>query len=156
MKKLFSILFVLTMAMGVTVNAVAQTKKDSTPKLYINKKGGIIDQQGTKLGYVDKDNVVRNSQGAKLYFIDKDGNVTAADGTKLGMAKKNGSYYNINGVNVLNTKDLDEERCAVLDPEGHNIGIIHKNYKQHACAIHCYWLEQAKLKKEKEEKLKSK
>jgi hypothetical protein len=156
MKKLFSILLILTLIMGVTANARAQTKKDSTPKLYINKKGGIIDQQGTKLGYVDKDNVVRNSQGAKLYFIDKDGNVIAADGTKLGTAKKNGSYYNINGVNVLNTKDLDKERCAVLDPEGHNVGIIHKNYKQHACAIHCYWLEQAKSKKEKEEKLKSK
>lgn len=24
-----------------------------------------------------------------------------------------------------------------------------KNYKLHNCAIHCYWLEQAKLKQEK-------
>ena len=154
MKKLFFLLFIVTITTGITVNALAQTHKDSIPKLYINKKGGITDRAGTKLGYIDKDNIVRNSQGAKLYFIDKDGNVISADGKKLGMAKKNGSYYNINGENVLNTKDLDEERCAVLDPQGHNVGIIHKNYKLHACAIHCYWLEQAKLKKEKAEKPK--
>jgi hypothetical protein len=149
MKRLYVLLFILTITMSGTVNAWGQTKPDSTPKLYINKKGGIIDQQGTKLGYIDKNNIVRNAEGVKLYFIDKNGNVIGADGKKLGLAKKNGSYYNINGVNVLNTKDLDKERCAVLDPQGHNVGIIHKNYKQHACAIHCYWLEQAKVKKEK-------
>jgi len=142
------------MAAGVTVSASGQTKYDTTRKIVINAKGGIYNHDGTKLGYIDKDNIVRNSEGAKLYFIDKDGNVIGADGKKLGFAKKNGSYYNINGENVLNTKDLDKERCAVLDPQGHNIGIIHKNYKQHACVIHCYWLEQAKLKKEKEEKAK--
>ena len=149
MKKLFFLLFTIVITTGGAFNAFAQTHKDSTPKLYINKKGGITDLAGTKLGYIDKDNIVRNSEGAKLYFIDKDGNVIDANGKKLGFAKKNGSYYNINGENVLNTRDLDKERCAVLDPQGHNIGIIHKNYKQHACAIHCYWLEQAKLKKEK-------
>lgn len=157
MKKLYFLLFILTMTTCVTVSAWGQDKKDATGKIYISAKGGISNHEGgSELGYIDKDNIVRNSQGAELYFIDKDGNVIAADGTKLGMAKKNGSYYNINGMSVLNTKDLDKERCAVLDPEGHNIGIIHKNYKQHACAIHCYWLEQAKLKKEKEEKEKPK
>jgi hypothetical protein len=154
MKKLCFLLFILTTTMGVAVNASGQTKQDSARKIYINKKGGMTDRAGTKLGYVDKNNIVRNSDGAELYFIDKNGNVIGADGKNLGMAKKNGSYYNINGENVLNTKDLDKERCAVLDPEGHNIGIIHKNYKQHACAIHCYWLEQAKEKKEKEDKAK--
>jgi hypothetical protein len=155
MKKLFVLLFILTVTVSVNVSAWGQSKRDSTPKLYINKKGGIVDQKGTKLGYIDKDNIVRNAEGAKLYFIDKDGNVIGADGKKLGIAKKNGSYYNINGENVLNTKDLDKERCAVLDPQGHNVGIIHKNYKLHACVIHCYWLEQARLKKEKEEKAKA-
>jgi hypothetical protein len=156
MKKLFLLLLIVTATTGITVNAFAQTHKDSTPKLYINKKGGITDHEGTKLGYIDKDNIVRNSQGAKLYFIDKDGYVIGADGKKLGMAKKNGAYYNVNGETVLNTKDLDKERCAVLDPQGHNMGIIHKNYKLHACAIHCYWLEQAKLKKAKADSLKNK
>lgn len=83
---------------------------------------------------------------ARNYFIDKNGNVIGSDGRKLGMAKKNGSYYNINGENVLNTKDIDKENCAILDPHGHNFGTTHKNYKLHACAAHCYWLMQAKKK----------
>jgi len=152
MKKLFFLLFIVTISTGIAVNSFAQTHRDSTPKLYINKKGGMTDHGGTKLSYIDKDNIVRNSQGAVLYFVDKNGNVTGADGKKLGIAKKNGAYYNINDENVLNTKDPDKERCAVLDPKGYNVGIIHNNYKQHNCAIHCYWLEQAKLKKEKEDK----
>jgi hypothetical protein len=156
MKKLFLLLFIVTITTGVAVNALAQTHEDSTPKLYMNKKGGMTDHGGTKLAYIDKDNIVRNSAGAELYFIDKSGNVFSVDGKKMGVAKKNGSYYNINGVSVLNTKDMDKERCAMLDPQGHNAGTIHNNYKLHACAIHCYWLEQAKLKTEKEQKIAAK
>ena len=146
-------LLILTIVTGVTVSALAQTNQNKPQKIYINKKGGIYNQEGTKLGYIDKDNIVRNSEGAKLYFIDKKGNVIGANGEKLGLAKKNGSYYNADGMIVLNTKDIDKEKCAILDPQGHNLGNIHKNYKLHACAAHCFWLEQ---KKEKEAKAKAK
>jgi len=146
MKKIQLLLFLLTMATGVTVNA--QTKKDTTFKIVINAKGGIHDHGGTKLGYIGKDNIVRNNKGQKLYFIDGNGNVIDADGKKLGMAKKNGAYFNINGENVLNTKDLDKEKCAILDPQGHNLGTTHMNYKLHACAAHCFFLEQQKKKAE--------
>ncbi len=149
MKKLCFLLFILTMTMGVTVGALAQTKQDESQKININKKGGIYDQKGTKLGFIDKNNVVRDNVGKELYFIDKDGNVIAANGVKLGVAKKNGFYYNNEGVNVINTKDLDKEKCAILDPQGHNMGTIHKNYKQHACAVHCFWLEKTKEKEAK-------
>jgi hypothetical protein len=149
MKKLQVILLIiLTITTGVTVSVFAQTK-DTTQKVYINAKGGIYNQAGTKLGYIDKDNIVRNNAGKKLYFIDKSGNVIDANGKKLGMAKKNGSYFNINGENVLNTKDVDKENCAILDPQGHDFGSAHKNYKLHACAAHCYWLMQAKEKEAK-------
>lgn len=107
----------------------------------------MIDQSGTKLAYIDKDNIIRNSADAKLYFIDNNKNVISVDGKNLGMAKKDGSYYNIDGETVLNTNDPDEKRCAALDPQGH-AGIFHKNHKLHNCAIHCYWLEQAKLKQQ--------
>jgi hypothetical protein len=148
MKKLQIVLLtILAITTGVTVSSFARTTKDTTQKIYINAKGGIYDHGGTALGYIDKNDIVRNSQGQKVYFIDKNGQVIGADGKKLGMAKKNGSYYNINGENVLNTKDIDKEKCAILDPQGHNFGTTHKNYKLHACAAHCYWLEQAKLKK---------
>ncbi|MDF2433353.1 MAG: hypothetical protein JWP44_2984 [Mucilaginibacter sp.] len=153
MKKQYA-LFILILAImaGINITALAQPNQDKPDNIYINKKGGIYNREGgTKLGFIDKDDIVRSNDGKELYFIDKNGNVIGADGKKLGIAKKNGSYYNVNGENVLNTKDLDKERCAILDPEGHNIGIIHKNYKQHACAIHCFFLEQ---KKEKEEKSK--
>ena len=146
MKKLFQLLLILTITTSVAVSAASQTKQDSTHKIYINKKGGITDREGTKLGYIDKNDIVRNANGAKLYFIDKSGNVIDAKGKKLGMAKKNGSYYNINGENILNTKDEDKEKCAILDPAGHNLGTTHKNYKLHACAAHCFFLEQAKEK----------
>lgn len=147
MKKLqILLLIILTITTSVTVSAFAQTNRDTTGKIYINAKGGIYDHGGTKLGYIDKDNIVRNNTGKELYFIDKNGNVIGSDGRKSGMAKKNGSYYNINGENVLNTKDIDKENCAILDPQGHNFGTTHKNYKLHACAAHCYWLMKAKEK----------
>jgi hypothetical protein len=147
MKKLHLLLLMaLTLATSVTISAFAQTAKDTTEKIYINAKGGIHNHAGTKLGYIDKDNMVRDNTGKELYFIDKNGNVIGSDGRKLGMAKKNGSYYNINGENVLNTKDIDKENCAILDPQGHNFGTAHKNYKLHACAAHCYWLIKAREK----------
>ena len=146
MKRLQILLFLFIIAAAFTVNA--QTKRDTNYKISINAKGGIYDHGGAPLGYIDKDNIVRNNKGQKLYFIDGNGNVTGANGEKLGMAKKNGSYYNINGQNVLNTKDLDKEKCAILDPQGHNFGTSHMNYKLHACAAHCYFLEQQKKKDE--------
>jgi hypothetical protein len=144
MKKLHFLLFMLAITTGVS--AWAQAKKDTTFKIFINAKGGIHDHGGTQLGYIDKENIVRNNKGQKLYFIDRDGNVIDAKGQKLGKAQKNGSYYNINGENILSTKDLDKEKCAILDPQGHNFGTAHKNYKLHACAAHCYFLEQQKKK----------
>ena len=84
------------------------------------------------------------------------GIVIGADGKKMGKAKKNGDYYNNEGEVVLQLKNADAERCEILDPKGHSQGYVHRNYKLHACAAHCYWLEQAKLKKEKEEKEKAK
>jgi hypothetical protein len=148
MKKLLLILLTITMTAGV--NAWGQTKKDATFKIVIDAKGGIHDHGGTQLGYIDKDNIVRNNKGQKLYFIDGDGNVIDANGKKLGMAKKNGSYYNVKGENILKVKDLDKEQCAILDPQGHNFGTAHANYKLHACAAHCYFLEQKKKAAAKE------
>ena len=149
MKKLCILLFILTTAVVINIKARGQSKQDTTGKIVINAKGGIYDHGGTKLGYIDKENIVRNNKGQKLYFIDKDGNVIGADGKTLGKAKKNGDYYNNEGQVVLQLKNADAEKCEILDPKGHNQGYVHKNYKLHACAAHCYWLEQAKLKKEK-------
>jgi hypothetical protein len=146
MKKLKLLLLIITVMTSITAGAFAQSVRDSSQKIFINAKGGIHNHAGTKLGYIDKNNMVRDNTGKELYFIDKDGNVIGSDGRKLGMAKKNGSYYNINGENVLNTKDIDKENCAILDPQGHNFGTTHKNYKLHACAAHCYWLMKAKEK----------
>lgn len=155
MKKIYFLLFVLTMTTVVNVRAKGESKQDSTRKISIDKKGGIHDHGGTKLGYIDKADIVRNNQGQKLYFIDRDGNVIGADGKMLGKAKKNGDYYNNEGQVVLQLKNVDEEKCEILDPKGHSQGYVHKNYKLHACAAHCYWLEQARLKKEKEEDKKT-
>ncbi|RWY48361.1 5-fold beta-flower protein [Mucilaginibacter gilvus] len=144
MKKLNLLLLILLVITSGATGTFAQTVRDSSQKIFINAKGGIHNHAGTKLGYIDKNNMVRDNTGKELYFIDKDGSVIGSDGRKLGMAKKNGSYYNINGENVLNTKDIDKENCAILDPQGHNFGTTHKNYKLHACAAHCYWLMKAK------------
>jgi len=140
----------------MSVSGWAQTKQDTTHKIVINAKGGMYDHGGTKLGYIDKADIIRNNQGEKLYFIDKGGNVISADGKKLGKAKKNGNYYNNEGQVVLQLKNADADRCEILDPNGHNEGYVHRNYKLHACAAHCYWLEQAKLKKDAATKQKSK
>jgi hypothetical protein len=147
MKKLHLLLLVmLTITTTVSMSAFAQSAKDAHEKIFINAKGGIHNHAGTKLGYIDKNNIVRDNTGKELYYIDKNGNVIGSDGRKLGMAKKNGSYYNIKGESVLTTKDSNKEDCAILDPKGHNLGTTHKNYKQHACAAHCYWLMMAEKK----------
>jgi hypothetical protein len=150
MKPLYLFLFILASTTVATVSAWGQTKHDTTKQIAINAKGGLYEHGGTKLGYIDKDNIVRNNKGQKLYFIDKDGNVISADGKKLGRAKKNGNYYNNEGQVVLQLKNVAAEKCEILDPKGHSWGYVHRNYKLHACAAHCYWLEQAQLKKEKE------
>ncbi len=127
-----------------------QTKQDTfkTPRIFIDAKGGIYDHGGTKLGYIDKNNVAWNTKGQKVYFIDKNGNVFDGKGKKLGKANKNGTFYNSQGVSVITTKDKDQQTCEILDPKGHKLGTTHKNYKLHACAAHCFFLnEKNKMKK---------
>jgi hypothetical protein len=147
MKRLHLLLLViLTISTCISVSAFAQVAKDTTGKVFINAKGGIYNRVGSKLGYIDKNNLVRDNTGKELYFIEDKGNVINAKGQKMGMAKKNGSYYNIKGENVLNTRDIDKDKCAILDPTEHNFGTVHKNYKLHACAAHCFFTEQANEK----------
>lgn len=149
MKKLKLLLLLITaFAAGTATSSFAQAHKDDNKEIFIDAKGGIHNHKGTKLGYITKDNIVKNNKGKKLYFIDQNGNVIDANGTKLGMAKKNGDYINIKGETVLTLKDVDKEKCAILDPRGHNFGTAHKNYKLHACAAHCFFLEQEKQKEE--------
>ncbi|WP_448104483.1 5-fold beta-flower protein [Pedobacter panaciterrae] len=129
---------------ALTIDAVAQktTGTDQNQKNYINKKGEIHDHGWNKLGFITPDNVVKNAMGKTLYFIDGSGNVIDSKGKRLGKAQKNGNYYNIKGENIITVKDLDEKKCEILDPKGHSLGTTHKNYKLHACAAHCYFLEQ--------------
>ncbi|HVW15261.1 MAG TPA: hypothetical protein VHB54_15625 [Mucilaginibacter sp.] len=128
-------------------NAYAQKTKDSTNYNFItiDGKGGIHNHGGTKLGYITKGNIVKDNLGHTLYFVDRNGNVVDAKGNKLGRAAKNGNYYNNDGQVVLQLKNVDEERCAILDPKGHSWGYVHRNYKLHACAAHCFFLEKKKL-----------
>ncbi|PJJ07630.1 uncharacterized protein DUF3659 [Flavobacterium sp. 1] len=139
--------------MLISLNANAQTKSNSTQneKIYINKKGEIYDHGWNKLGFITKEDIVKNNEGKTIYFIDVNGNVIDSKGNKLGRAKKNGSYYNIKGENVLNVGKTQEEKCEILDSKGHNMGSVHKNYKLHACAVHCLLLEQ-KMNNEKSKK----
>jgi len=128
----------------LTTNAFAQNKAviHQDQKIIINKKGEIYDHGWNKLGFITKDNLVKNAQGKTLYFIDGSGNVVDSNGKNLGKAQKNGNYYDLKGENVITVKDLDAEKCEILDPKGHSLGTTHKNYKLHACAAHCYFLEQ--------------
>jgi len=147
MKTLY-LFFILTAFTGISANLYSQVKKDTTvsKSIFIDAKGGIHNHAGTRLGYIDKDNIVRNNKGQKLYFIDKNGNVIDAKGKNLGRAKKNGNYYNAKGENVIMVKDKNATMCEIVDPKGHKLGTVHKNYKLHACAAHCFFKSQAKPK----------
>lgn len=142
-RKHFLFTLLLAFLTTFTVNTFGQTKKDTTQseKIFINKKGEIHDHGWNKIGFITKDDMVKNNQGKTLYFIDANGNVIDADGKKLGKAQKNGNYSNINGANIITVKDIDAEKCEILDPKGHSMGTVHKNYKLHACAAHCFGLE---------------
>jgi hypothetical protein len=105
--------------------------------LHINARGEVLDQSGTQLGYISKEDVVFNAKDQKLGFI-RNGMVYDVDGKSLGKARKNGRYINFNGVSVLRTKSRGDN-CEILDPEGHKMGTVHKNYKLHACAVHCFF-----------------
>ena len=138
-------------------NTFAQKAKDSTNSfITIDAKGGIHNHGGTKLGYITKDNIVKDNQGRTLYFIDRDGNVVDAKGNKLGKASKNGNYYSNSGQVVLQLKNVDEAKCEILDPKGHSWGYAHKNYKLHACAAHCFFLEKKKMEDAKKDSLAKK
>ena len=123
-----------------------QTKQDTVkkPRIFIDAKGGIHDHGGTKLGYIDKNNIAWNTKGQKIYFIDRNGNVFDGKGKKLGKANKNGNFYNLEGANVITVRDKDQQMCEILDPKGHKLGTTHKNYKLHACAAHCFFLNEKK------------
>ncbi len=148
MKTLY-LLFILTAFTSLSPQVFSQDKKSKQPaasSIFIDAKGGIHNHPGTKLGYIDKDDIVRNNQGKKLYFIDNDGNVIDASGKKLGKAQKNGNYYNARGENIIMVKDKNESMCQILDPKGHQVGTVHKNYKLHACAAHCFFMTQNQKK----------
>lgn len=146
MGKAVSLLTLFLMVISLSVNAQTKSNEKQDEKININKKGEIHDHGWNKLGYITKDNIVKDNKGKTIYFIDGNGNVIDSNGKKLGMAKKNGSYYNIKGENVVNVGKTDGEKCAILDPEGHNLGSVHNNYKLHACAAHCLLMEK-KMKK---------
>lgn len=142
MKKriIFSIVFLGGVLLAAQV-LVAQPASDKTAQrlIHINGKGEVL-RGGTKLGYISKEDIVRNNQGKELGFI-KNGKVYDADGNSLGKAKKGGKYYNNNGQFVLNVSG-NNEKCRILDARGHTIGYVHRNYKIHACAVHCFFKEQ--------------
>ena len=141
-------LFPIMLAILTVFNVSGQNKTNTvkTEKIFINKKGEIHDHCWNKLGFITKDNIIKNNQGKTVYFIDANGNVVDAKGKNLGKAQKNGNYYNANGENVITVRDHDAEKCEILDPKSHSLGNVHKNYKLHACAAHCYFLAQKKEK----------
>lgn len=149
MKKLiiFSTAFLLGMLLAAP-SLLAQASNKNERQLHINAKGEVNDDKGTKLGYISKDDVVFNNQDKKLGYIKK-GKVYDAEGNSLGKAKKGGRYYNNDGVLVLETKTTGD-KCEILDPEGHKKGTVHKNYKLHACATHCFFLKKEQGTSEKD------
>jgi hypothetical protein len=116
-----------------------QTGDKTKRQLLINAKGEVLDR-GIKLGHISKEDIVYNNRGKKLGFI-KNGKVYDAEGNSLGKAKKGGKYYNDSGEFVLYVEG-DGEKCKILDPKGHSLGYVHKNYKLHACAAHCFFKEE--------------
>ncbi len=141
------LLLAVTLLTGITISVSAQSIPERVNKgVFIDKKGQIHNQGGIIVGFIDKDDIVKNSKGKKVYFIDKNGNVVDANGRNLGKARKNGDYASIDGVSVLTVRDTKEEQCEILDPQGHSLGTVHKNYKLHACAAHCFFLAQKKEK----------
>ena len=137
---IFSVVFLIGMLLAAQ-NSFAQASNKNERQLHINSKGEVNDDKGTKLGYISKEDVVYNNAGKKLGFI-KNGKVYDAEGNSLGKAKKSGHYYNNDGTLVLMTK-TDGDKCEILDPEGHKKGTVHKNYKLHSCATHCFFKEKS-------------
>ncbi|MEJ6980040.1 5-fold beta-flower protein [Pedobacter sp. P351] len=147
---LFTVIAANTFSQVTTGTVKAkQIKQDTikTHRIFIDAKGGIHDHGGTKLGYIDKNNIAWNNKGQKIYFIDKSGNVFDGKGKKLGKANKNGTFYNLQGASVIKTKDKDQQMCEILDSKGHMLGTVHKNYKLHSCASHCFFLDEKNKKK---------
>lgn len=137
MKKLIILSFVVLIGILIVAQGLfAQTSNKYQRQLQINNRGEIMDH-GTKLGYISKEDIVFNHQDKKLGFIEN-GKVYDSEGNILGKARKNGRYYKNNGENVLYVSG-NNEKCKVLDPKGHLMGYVHKNYKLHACAMHCFF-----------------
>ena len=139
MKKHLIMSLVFLTGMLLSVQSISAQASDKTKRqMYINGKGEVSDR-GITLGYISKEDIVFNNQGRKLGFI-KNGKVYDAEGNSLGKAKKGGQYYNDSGEFVLYVEGNDE-KCKILDTKGHSLGYIHKNYKLHACAVHCFFEE---------------
>ncbi|KAA8473886.1 uncharacterized protein DUF3659 [Arcticibacter tournemirensis] len=148
MKTLYFFFLVLLSVFGASsFDAKAQSTSASERSIIINKKGEIFDHGWNKLGYITSDNIAKNNKGKTIYFINKNGNVIDANGKNLGRAAKNGNYYNLSGENVITVRDKNAEECDILDPQGHKLGTVHKNYKLHACATHCFFLAKEKEKR---------
>lgn len=131
-------LAILTITVSSAFSAFGQ--KDTTQLITINDNGWILNSAGTKIAYITKSDVVRDNNGKGLYSVDLEGAVIAADGRKLGTANTNGSFVDAKGQPVLETKDINDDQCQILDPKGNNLGTVHPSYKLHACAAYCYWL----------------
>ena len=124
------------------VTLMAQALRRKPDQIIINKKGEILDICGNKLGYIDKDGIARNAKSQKIYYIEINGTVTDASGKNLGKATKSGHFYNLYGMIIISIQNKNDEMFEILDSKGHKMGEVHKNYKLHACAAHCFFLKE--------------
>jgi hypothetical protein len=134
MKSIIFILILMT-TIGITSNSVlAQDYKHPQ----ITQKGEVTDNQGIVLGYVTKEGLIKNAKGKKIGFIDSNGNLTDSKGKKLGKAEKNGNFYNEFGVLEFEVKNNESDFCEMIGRNGQKMGYVHNDYKNQACALHCF------------------
>ena len=146
-----TILVVLLMAF-----AFAQVQSQELPPKHrgmhpqLKADGKVYDENGTQLGYITKDGKVCDVTGKVIGIISKSGDVTTGNGKGvIGAMQKDGSFKSKKGYVVT-----DED--GILKMQGKEVAKVEQGYKykNHACAVHCFFSAESEDAKEIDENVR--
>lgn len=144
MKTLSSITFIVAVLACAMVYSQELPPKHRGMHPRLQKDGKVVDENGKQLGYITKDGKVCDVTGKTIGIIAKTGEVSTVSGKGIGMMQKDGSFKSKKGYVVTSGGD------GTLLAAGKVVGHVDQayKYKDHACAIHCFFDEQYPEKEE--------
>jgi hypothetical protein len=139
----------------LVIFSIVQVKSQELPPKHrgmhpeLKADGKVYDENGKQLGYITKDGKVCDVTGKVIGIIANSGDVTTGNGKGIvGTMQKDGSFKSKKGY-VVNDED------GIIKVQGKEVAKVEKGYKykNHACAVHCFFSTESEDAKEIDENI---